>query len=323
MSARVLVIGAVNVDLVVVADRLPRPGETVVGPTIERHGGGKGANAAVAAARAGADVRYCGAVGADDAGRGAIADLRAEGIDVQDVAVLDGIATGTALIVVAPDGENQIAVALGANAKVTPEAVEAAVARAVGWAHCVLVSTEIPPESIRAAVRSAASHDIRCVLNPAPVCRGLEDLLQFAPILTPNESELADLIERLDAGQQPGASPAQMASSIATRTNAPVVVTLGGAGVLVVAGDGSRTALPAPKVEVRDTTGAGDTFNGVFAAALAGEEPLLRAARRGVVAASIAVGRKGARDGMPTAKIIDEALVSDDQSDLTMERTAQ
>lgn len=234
MSGRVLVIGAVNVDLVVVADRLPGPGETVVGPTVTRHGGGKGANAAVAASRAGADVRYCGAVGADDAGFASIADLRAEGIDVQDVAVLDGVATGTALIVVAPDGENQIAVALGANAKVTAQAVEAAVARAAGWAHCVLVSTEIPPESVGAAVRSAAAHDIRCVLNPAPVCRGLEELLPFAPILTPNESELADLVGRLGGREVPCTSPEQMALSIAARTQAPVVVTLGRAGVLVV-----------------------------------------------------------------------------------------
>lgn len=311
MSGRVLVIGAVNVDLVVVVDRLPGPGETVVGPTIERHWGGKGANAAVAAVRAGAEVRYCGAVGADDAGSAAIADLRAEGIDMQDVAVLDGVATGTALIVVAPDGENQIAVALGANAKVTPQAVEAAVARASRWAHCVLVSTEISPESISAAVRSAAAHDLRCVLNPAPVCRGLEELLSFAPILTPNESELTDLVERLGGRKEPGTTPAQMASFIATHTNAPLVVTLGGAGVLVVGADRGQTALPAPKVEVRDTTGAGDTFNGVFAAALAGGHALLPAARRGVIAASISVGKNGARNGMPTAKTIEEGLAAE------------
>jgi len=310
MSGRVLVIGAVNVDLVVVADRLPGPGETVVGPTVERHGGGKGANAAVAAARAGAEVRYCGAVGGDDGGIAAIAELRAEGIDVQDVAVLDGVATGTALIVVAPDGENQIAVALGANAKVTPQAVDAAVARAAGWAQCVLVSTEIPPDSVGAAVRSAAAHGIRCVLNPAPVCRGVEDLLPFAPILTPNESELADLVERLGGTQEPGASPAQMALPIATRTRAPMVVTLGRAGVLVIGADRDPVSLPAPKVEVRDTTGAGDTFNGVFAAALAEGHSMLLAARRGVIAASIAVGKDGAREGMPTAKIIEEALAA-------------
>lgn len=310
MSGRVLVIGAVNVDLVVAADRLPGPGETVVGPTVERHGGGKGANAAVAAARAGAEVRYCGAVGADEAGAGAIAELRAEGIDVLDVAVLEGVATGMALIVVAPDGENQIAVALGANAKVTPQAVQASVARAAGWAHCVLVSTEIPLESINAAVRAAAAHDIRCVLNPAPVCRGLEDLLSFAPILTPNESELEDLVELLGERREPSTSPAKLALSIAARTKAPVVVTLGRAGVLVTGADREQTPLPAPEVEVRDTTGAGDTFNGVFAAALAGGHSILLAARRGVIAASIAVGRDGARDGMPTAKAIDEALAA-------------
>jgi ribokinase len=283
----------------------------VVGPTVERHGGGKGANAAVAAARAGATVRYCGAVGADDAGIAAVAELREEGIDVQDVAVLGGVATGTALIVVAPDGENQIAVALGANAKVTPQAVEAAVARAAGWANCVLVSTEIPPESVGAAVRSAAAHDIRCVLNPAPVCRGLEELLPFAPILTPNESELADLVERLGGRQTPGASPEQMALPIAALTKAPMVITLGRAGVLVVGADRDPTALPAPKVEVRDTTGAGDTFNGVFAASLAEGHSILLAARRGVIAASISVGKDGARDGMPPAKVIDDAIAAD------------
>jgi ribokinase len=311
MSGRVLVIGAVNVDLVVAADRLPGPGETVVGATVERHGGGKGANAAVAAARAGADVRYCGAVGADDAGAGAIAELRAEGIDVQDVAVLEGVATGMAFIVVAPDGENQIAVALGANAKVTPQAVEAAVARAAGWANCVLVSTEIPTDAVGAAVRASSAHSIRCVLNPAPVCRGLEELLSFAPILTPNESELADLAEMLSERQEASTSPAQMALLIATRTQAPVVVTLGRAGVLVTGVDRDQTAVPAPEVVVRDTTGAGDTFNGVFTASLAGGQSILPAAKRGVMAASIAVGYDGARVGMPMAKAVDEALAAD------------
>jgi ribokinase len=190
------------------------------------------------------------------------------------------------------------------------QAVETAVARAAGWAHCVLVSTEIPLESISAAIRSAAAHDIRCVLNPAPVCHGLEELLAYGPIVTPNESELSDLVERMDGAHQSGHSPAQMAASISSRSKAPVVVTLGRAGVLVVAADGEQTALPAPRVEVRDTTGAGDTFNGVFAAALAAGHPILQAAGRGVIAASIAVGRDGARDGMPTEKAIDEALAA-------------
>lgn len=159
MTARVLVVGAVNVD-VVSTDELPGPGQNVVGASAERYGGGKGANAAVAAAGAGAEVRYCGAVGRDDAGSGAVAELRTEGIDVTDVATLDGVSTGTALIVVDRKGENQIAVGAGANAAVDPAAVRTAVARAAGWAGCVLVSAEITPDAVVAAVESAASHRI-------------------------------------------------------------------------------------------------------------------------------------------------------------------
>ncbi|MEK6438213.1 PfkB family carbohydrate kinase [Pseudonocardia sp. T1-2H] len=149
---------------------------------------GKGANAAVAAARAGAAVRYCGAVGRDDAGSGAVAELRTEGIDVTDVATLDGVSTGTALIVVDRKGENQIAVGAGANAAVDPAAVRTAVARAAGWAGCVLVSAEVTPDAVVAAVESAASHRIPCVLNPAPVTSGLVELFGLGPVLTPNSS---------------------------------------------------------------------------------------------------------------------------------------
>ncbi len=307
MSARVLVIGAVNVDVVVVANRLPGPGETVVGPGVERHGGGKGANAAVAAARAGAEVRYCGAVGADDTGRSALAELRGEGIDVTDVAVLDGVATGVALIVVDPAGENQIAVGAGANAVVSRATVEAAVARAAGWTRCVLVSTEISPKAVAAAVRSAAAHGMRCVLNPAPVTPGLVDLLADVSVLTPNASELGDLYARLVGGGR--ASVIEMATAVAARADATVVVTLGGDGVLVVDPDGSTSALPASSVaEVRDTTGAGDTFNGVFATTLAGGASIVSASVRGVTAASLSVGWVGARAGMPRAEVVDTAL---------------
>lgn len=307
MTARVLVVGAVNVDLVVAADRLPGPGETVVGPGVERHGGGKGANAAVAAARAGAEVRYCGAVGADDTGSGALAELRAEGIDVTDVAVLEGVSTGTALIVVDAAGENQIAVGAGANAVVDPMSVQAAVARAATWADCVLVSTEISPEAVAAAVESAAAHRIRCVLNPAPVTPGLLDLLPLAPVVTPNASELGDLYRLL--GGERELSVGMMAAQVAARTKAPVVVTLGGDGALVVEPGGAATTLPARSdVSVRDTTGAGDTFNGVFVTALATGVPVLAASARGMTAATLSVGHIGARAGMPRADAIDAAL---------------
>lgn len=306
MTARVLVVGAVNVDLVVTADRLPAPGETVVGPGVERYGGGKGANAAVAAARAGAQVRYCGAVGADDIGSAALDELRTEGVDVTDVAVLHGIPTGTALIVVDPCGENQIAVGAGANAAVDPQAVRAAVARAAGWAGCVLVSTEITPAAVVAAVDSAAVHGLRCVLNPAPVPSGVAELLSLAPVITPNESELSDLYAVL--GKGPGVSVKEMAACIAEYTKAPVIVTLGRDGVLMVDSDGATTQLAAPPIrEVRDTTGAGDTFNGVLAAALASAASIQSACIRGVTAASLSVTEVGARAGMPREEAIDVA----------------
>lgn len=308
MIARVLVVGAINVDLVVATERLPGPGETVVGPGVERHGGGKGANAAVAAARAGAEVRYCGAIGNDDTGAEALAELHAEGIDIADVAVLDGVATGTALIVVDAQGENQIAVGAGANAAVTPEVVRGAVARAAGWAGCLLVSTEIPADAVVAAIVAAAEHGICCVLNSAPVLAELAEVLPLGPIVTPNASELEDL--HLLFGERGRRSVAEMATGMSTLTKAPVVVTLGGDGVFILEPGGRETRIPAGSVsQVRDTTGAGDTFNGVFAATLAGGASVLDASARGVAAASLSVAAVGARGGMPRGEHIDAALV--------------
>ena len=177
MGGRVVVVGAVNVDFVVAADRLPGPGETVVGPRVERFGGGKGANAAVAAARAGADVRLIGAVGDDDTGRAALDELRADGVRVDGVAVLDGVPTGVALIVVDAAGENQIAVGAGANGGVERDRVRDALVDALPDIDCVLVSTEIPLAAVAVAVETATAVGVPCVLNPAPVLPGLAGLL--------------------------------------------------------------------------------------------------------------------------------------------------
>ncbi len=289
-----VVVGAVNVDLVVAAPRLPGPGETVVGPGMRRFGGGKGANAAVAAARAGARVTLVGAVGDDDLGTAALDELRAEGIDVGGMAVLAGQATGVALIVVDQAGENQIAVGAGANAAVTPRVLPAA--------DCVLISTEIAPATVVAAVRGARS---RCVLNPAPVIDEVLEILDAGPILTPNRSECLDLATRLGGPADDDVVAA--ARRIRTRTGAPVVVTLGGDGVLVVDG-GTVERVPARPATVRDTTGAGDTLNGVFAARLAAGDSLAAAVRVAIVAASLSVTRVGARAGMPTVAEISAAV---------------
>ncbi|WP_293780339.1 PfkB family carbohydrate kinase [uncultured Aeromicrobium sp.] len=304
MSGQLVVVGAVNVDLVVAADRLPGPGETVVGPSLQRHGGGKGGNAAVAAARSGARVRYVGAVGPDDFGSAALAELESEGVDVGDVVIKDGHTTGAALIVVDPAGENQIAVAAGANAAVTSPDVDAALERADGWVGCLLVSTEIAAAGVVAAVTTAVERSWPCVLNPAPVVPGVAELLELPVILTPNRLELRDLHRLLGGTGEPPVE--EMAARVAGHTGAPVVVTLGSAGLLICSPAGEVTAVAATRPRrVVDTTGAGDTFNGVFAAGLAAGADLAAAARRGAAAAAASVEEAGARAGMPDAHRID------------------
>jgi ribokinase len=307
MRGRLLVVGALNVDLVVAATALPGPGETVVGKDLQRHGGGKGGNSAVAAVRAGADVRYVGAVGHDEFGSSAVAELRADGIDVTDIVVKEGCATGAAVIVVDPAGENQIAVAAGANAAVTAEDVRVAIERADGWPGCVLVSTEISVEAVVAAVEESMARGWRCVLNPAPVVSGIVALLGLAPIITPNRGELRDVYRLLGFGDE--ASVDAMAVAVAGHTGAAVVVTLGAEGVLVCDEVGGVTKIAAHKArQVVDTTGAGDTFNGVFAAELAAGQDVETAAGRGVAAATLSVEAAGARTSMPNVAAIESLL---------------
>lgn len=301
-----VVVGAVNVDLVVAAPRLPGPGETVVGPGVERYGGGKGANAAVAAARAGAPVHLVAAVGGDETGTAALAELRGDGVGTEHVTRLPGTPTGVALIVVDPDGENQIAVGAGANAALTADHVRDAMTALLGRAGCVLVSTEIPADAIEAAVGAATDADVPCVLNPAPVVPAASGLLDRGPITTPNRSELSDLANVGSHVEDPTDAPdaATAARRLRARTGAPVVVTLGGEGALLVPVDGDVVPLPARPADVRDTTGAGDTFNGVLAAAIAAGRPLSEAVDDAMVAAALSVGAVGARAGMPDAAAI-------------------
>lgn len=293
-QARVVVVGAVNVDLVVAAPRLPAPGETVVGPGVEYFGGGKGANAAVAASRVGAVVSLIAAVGADDMGRSALEELIADGVDVAGVAVLDRVATGVALIVFDDQGENQIAVGAGANSALTADHVRNHLDSLLPETGCVLVSTEIPDDAVVAAVTAAAEADVACVLNPAPVTAGVRQSLRARPILTPNEHEVVDL----------GGAPV-----LVGETGAAVIVTRGGDGVEVFGPDSAKgRSVPAVRTDVRDTTGAGDTFNGVLAARLAGGASLDESVTAAVTAAGLSVAFVGARSGMPTADALADAL---------------
>ncbi len=210
--------------------------------------------------------------------------------------MLHGQATGVALIVVDERGENQIAVGAGANAAVTVAHVRQRLRALLASAGCVLVSTEIPAAAVAAAVEEATAAGVVCLLNPAPVLSIVGELLDLGPILTPNGTELDDLVALL--GQGPG-SVVEGASVIVARSHRPVIVTLGGDGVLVVSADGSSQQVPAPPVVVRDTTGAGDTFNGVLAARLASGDELSMAVPAAVAAASLSVTQVGARGVRP------------------------
>jgi ribokinase len=302
MARDVYVVGSINVDLVVTAATLPGPGETVAGGTFERHGGGKGANQAVSAARLGARVRMVGAVGDDDLGEEAVGLLRAEGIDVSGLVRLERRATGVALIVVDEAGENQIAVASGANAELDAGAVERALREAGGVVSInagaveqglrdaargvVLLGLEVPDGPVLAGARTARAADLQLVLNPAPARELPGELLDLSPLLTPNRDE-----SRALAGED---DPERAARVLADRTGAPVVVTLGAEGALVVDGD-ALERVPAPRVEAVDTTGAGDAFNGALACELAGGAALLDAVRAAVAVAAESTRVPGAR----------------------------
>ena len=293
---RVVVVGSINVDLVVAADHLPRPGETVLGGRFERHFGGKGANQAVAAARAGASVIMVGAVGRDAYGDESLAALSAAGVDVTRVRRVDA-PTGVAIIAVAADGENQIVVAPGANAGVSSE--DAALPDLPAGPGVMLACLEIPLPSVAAAVAAATRIGLQSIVNPAPAQRLPGALLAVGPILTPNRDELLTMTGSDDV-------EAGLASLCGAGARA-VVVTLGSDGALLAEGT-RRAAFPALRVQVADATGAGDTFSGVLAAWLAAGHSLDAAVAAANAAAGISVTRPGARGGMPTAAEIEAAL---------------
>jgi ribokinase len=304
-GSRVIVVGSVNVDLVVTVERLPGPGETVVGGRFARHHGGKGGNQAIAAARLGAPTVFVGAVGDDAFGAEARAALADGGVDVDGLLTLPGRETGVALIVVDEQGENSIAVAGGANAALTSVQVRQALKRlSLAPGDVVLVGHEIRTGATHEALRQARLAGVLAILNPAPAGGLPRETLDLADILTPNDGELSVLVgdgsPSVRARRLLGADPGRRA----------VLVSLGRRGALLVAGRQAR-AIPAPRVDPVDTVGAGDALNGALAAGLAAGLDLAEAARRAVAAATLAVTRPGARGGMPTTAELDASLAAD------------
>ena len=300
---KVVVVGSTNTDMTVRVPRLPAPGETVGGGDFRVTGGGKGANQAVAAARAGATVVFITALGTDDVGNRAIESLTAEGVDMRLVRRVAEAASGIALILVDDAGENVIAVAPGANAQLRPEDLTALEA-IVEPGDVVLVQLEIPLETVRAAVSLAQRHLARVILNPAPARALPEAWVADVSVLTPNEHEAAAL-----TGLEGGTAEAwgRIAAALHARGVRDVLITLGAAGAFVST-EGAVVRLPAFVVDAVDTTAAGDVFNGALAVALTEGRDVIGAARFANAAAALAVTKPGARDSAPSRVDIDAFL---------------
>jgi ribokinase len=293
-SARIVVVGSANTDMVVRVRSLPLPGETVIGGTFFTARGGKGANQAVAAARAGGSVALIACLGDDALGDETLAALAADGIAVEGMRRMTGSRSGVALILVDERGENSIAVAPGANALLAPEQV-AGCAELLSSRDVLLTQLETPVETVLAAVRVASRAGARVILNPAPARDLRDELLAMVSVLTPNASEAARLAG-VPAGEQRGLDDA--ASVLLGRGVEAVVITLGAAGAFVATTD-HRETIPGHRVEARDTTGAGDVFNGALAVALAEQLSLVDAVRFANAAAAISVTRDGAQPAAP------------------------
>lgn len=305
----VFVFGSVNVDLVCRVATIARPGETVLSARYEQLYGGKGANQAVAARRSSAlPVAFAGAVGDDDLGRGARRSLDDEGIDTANLATA-GERTGCAFIAIDGKGENAITVASGANLEADAAEIDPSLFRKE--AVLVLQMEIARGESLTAAKRMVAAGG-RVVVNLAPVpsdlCQDeLAEILAASSVLIVNETELASAAKISHAV---GKTSAEMADRLAQHFAITVISTLGADGVLIADGSDKTTHVAALPVEVVDTTGAGDTFVGVFASGLADGLSITDAARRAAVGASLACRRVGAQTAMPSVAEIDAALAT-------------
>ena len=298
MSAQILVIGSSNTDMVVKADRLPAPGETVIGGTFLMNAGGKGANQAVGAARlitsADSRVTFVAKVGADIFGQQAVSGFRAEGINTNYILTDTDHPSGVALINVDAAGENCITVAPGANAHLQPNETDAAL-QAVDADSLVLLQLEIPLPTVEHAVEQAASRGLRVILNPAPARALPSSLFPNLFLITPNETE-AELLTGIRVTDVQSAEQAALTLHEMGVSN--VVITLGAKGAYLHTGSEGQLITTAT-VEAVDSTAAGDCFNGALAVGLSEGQSLPDAIAFACKAASISVTRMGAQASMP------------------------
>jgi ribokinase len=298
----ITVLGSINMDLIASVTRLPKPGETVAGDNFVTAPGGKGANQALAARRAGASVAMVGACGEDEFAVPALTYLRYDGVNLDRVKSASK-ATGVALIFVGSDGENVIAIVAGANSTVSAEDAKAAVA-AMNHGDTLMLQMEIPPDAIEAGLKAAKDKGITTVVNIAPFTADALRLAKLADIVIANETEF-----ELFTGTHGLDNAAREAEMLKVNKNSrqTVIVTLGADGV-VAARDGKIVRAASLKVDPVDTVGAGDTFCGYFAAGMDRGLGFETALKRAAIAGSLACMKPGAQPSVPFAADVDARL---------------
>jgi ribokinase len=307
----IVVVGSINTDLVIRSPRLPVQGETVTGGEFYRAFGGKGANQAVAAARAALEpVIFVGAVGDDELGNAAAGHLRSENLVCDYIKTVAGEPSGVALILVDEAGQNQISVAAGANGRLTPRDLDIVPDAVFSAARVFLTSLETPLETVFYGLQRAKRAGLSTVLNPAPATRAILDgnLLSLVDVLTPNEGEAAllaaaNMRESSAHDEEAVLGRARKLQALGCRQ---VVVTLGSAGCLVI--EKQPTRIPGREVRAVDATAAGDAFNGTLAVGLSEGRSLVEAARWANAAAALSVTKRGAQPSLPTRREINAFL---------------
>jgi ribokinase len=296
----ILVVGSINMDLVGTADHIPAAGETILGTDFQMHPGGKGANQAVAAARLGVPVQMIGQLGSDDIGSQLRAGLSKAGVDTTPIGAVKG-ASGVALITVAANGENSIVVAPGANSQLTPAYLDQQAAY-IRKAGIVLAQLEIPLETVVHLAKLCANSNVPLILDPAPARDLPAELLKQVAWFTPNETEAAHYIGETEKNLN------RSAQQLQAKGIGGVILKLGAKGSFLATKSGTEARIQPFQVQAVDSTGAGDAFNGAFAAALTLGQSPLEAAIFASAASAISVTRKGAQASMATLEEVHQML---------------
>jgi ribokinase len=307
----IVVVGSVNMDLVVQMPKIPRPGETLLGGIFKTFPGGKGANQAVSAARLGAHVTMIGCVGNDSFGKEMRSTLANEGIDIEHVLVHPDEATGVALIQVDVQGQNSIAVASGANFRLTSTDVEKAM-QTIGEFDVLVMPLETPLETIYTAARIASRKGVKVLLNPAPAQVLEKDLLQLVDVLLPNEYEIALMT---GMPMQSATDIHHAAERLLSLGPKNLIVTLGSQGAILFSEKMSQgMTIPAWHVKAVDTTAAGDCFVGALAVGICEGKSLPAAAEFASAAAAISVTRVGAQPSLPRREEVEQFMYERNKS---------